>query len=310
MERSLTALLDHALACGLAEPCDRAYLKNSLLQLMKLDAVQDVPARHMELQSLLEKLTRDAVRRGVCAKDKQAKEHFRSALLGVLTPSPNWVQERFCSLYAKDPKAATDWYEAFAHNTGAVRTNVLRQEHSCSLCVGNEGAPGAEHRRVVPICVAGAKWYLEGVMCGERQAFLVFPHKHVPVADTRSLLAAMLDLVTAFPHLTAYCGAHPEKAQHGYFYGLPAQCPWEIEPGVPVEGFEQVQADMVQCTVPMLRLRCRESCLLAQAACKAVSDLGTEREIHIFVRPWRQGYETALALCPTGETFPVAEMIV
>ena len=93
---SIGALARYAARRGLAQPCDRTWLVNRLLEIMALDDWRpggeeaDAP-----LCELLETLVDDAVSRGLCEDNITARDLFDTKLMGALTPAPHEVRERF-----------------------------------------------------------------------------------------------------------------------------------------------------------------------------------------------------------------------
>ncbi|HIW93966.1 MAG TPA: UDP-glucose--hexose-1-phosphate uridylyltransferase, partial [Candidatus Flavonifractor merdipullorum] len=53
---------------------------------------------------------------------------FDTRLMGALTPRPTQVVEHFNSLYAQDPKAATDWFYTFSQDTNYIRRDRIAKD--------------------------------------------------------------------------------------------------------------------------------------------------------------------------------------
>ena len=67
VNEAIRQLVDYGLANELIHPADAIYARNQLLLIMQLDEYADgqaVPSR--KLHEILEALTEDSVRRGVC----------------------------------------------------------------------------------------------------------------------------------------------------------------------------------------------------------------------------------------------------
>ena len=96
MNDAIKQLVDYALANELIHPDDEIYARNQILMVLELDeyeAPEAAPAR--PVHELLDELTEDAVRRGVCDDNAVARELFDTKLMGCLTPRPSEVRWRF-----------------------------------------------------------------------------------------------------------------------------------------------------------------------------------------------------------------------
>lgn len=122
--------MDYGLARELIHPADAIYARNQLLLVMQLDEYADgqaVPSR--KLHEILEELTEDAVRRGVCEDNGTARELFDTKLMGCLTPRPSEVQWMFADRYDRlGAEAATDWYYQFSQDTNYIRRDRIAKD--------------------------------------------------------------------------------------------------------------------------------------------------------------------------------------
>ena len=121
VDTCIASLIQYGLDCGLIEPCDRTYLINQLLQILKLDSYHPAEPEKLPLEEILRQLLDDAVRRGVCGSDSTSRDLLDTALMGVLTPRPGEVRRRFAALFRESPEAATDWYYRFSQDTDYIR---------------------------------------------------------------------------------------------------------------------------------------------------------------------------------------------
>ena len=130
MKAYLDALLHYGLEKGLIQPGDETYVFNRLLEILKRDepgASAEAPASP-SLCDILQALTDDAVSRSVIEDNITARDLFDTALMGALTPWPHEVRAHFEALYAKDPKAATDWYYRFSCDTNYIRRDRIAKD--------------------------------------------------------------------------------------------------------------------------------------------------------------------------------------
>ena len=128
MNRYIYALADHALAAGLIEAEDKVWAVNRLLEVMRLDEAEETASAAAPLHEILKALTENAVKRGICDDNQVARDLFDTKLMGALTPAPHEVRAKFRSLYAQNPKAATDWLYAFSQDTNYIRRDRIARD--------------------------------------------------------------------------------------------------------------------------------------------------------------------------------------
>ena len=126
----LRQLVSYGVRQGLIEEADAIWAYNGLLSVMGLEGGEGpAPAEPpLPLEEMLDILTADAVKRGVCGDDIDSRDRFDTALMGVLTPRPAAVRETFARLYGESPKAATDWFYAFSGDTNYIRRRRVAKD--------------------------------------------------------------------------------------------------------------------------------------------------------------------------------------
>ena len=124
----ITALINYGLNKGLFDPCDKAFMINGILEVLRLDSYEPAETRTMSLEEILQELLEDAVARGVCADDITSRDLFDTKLMGVLTPPPREVRGKFAALYEKSPEEATEWYYRFSQDTDYIRRYRVQKD--------------------------------------------------------------------------------------------------------------------------------------------------------------------------------------
>ena len=134
MERSeaIRALVRYALDKGLIQPSEEMWAVNALLEALSLDSYtppEGEPTAEEDLPAILDALVDDAYARGVLAENSIVyRDLFDTKLMGVLTPRPAQVIEKFQALYARSPWAATDWYYQFSQDTNYIRRDRIARD--------------------------------------------------------------------------------------------------------------------------------------------------------------------------------------
>ena len=139
----------------------------------------------------------------------------------------------------------------------------------CLLCVENEGYagrtnhPARQNHRIIPITVNDSKWgfqYSPYVYYNEH--CIVFNSQHVPMKIEHATFCKLFDFVKQFPHY--FVGSNADLPivggsilSHDHFQGgcydfAMAKAP--VERTFTVEGFEDVQAGVVQWPMSVIRL--------------------------------------------------------
>ena len=124
----ISALVRHAVRCGLISREDSLCAANRLLEAMRLDEYEPAEPASGTLAELLDALTADAVRRGVCEDNIVARDLFDTKLMGALMPWPREVSSRFRALYELSPETATDWFYRFCQDTNYIRRDRIARD--------------------------------------------------------------------------------------------------------------------------------------------------------------------------------------
>ena len=130
VNEAIRQLVEYGLEKALIHPADAIYARNQLLLVMGLDEYEDAEgAPSRKLHEILEILTEDAVRRGICEDNGTARELFDTKLMGCLTPRPSEVQWTFSDCYDRlGAEAATDWYYQFSQDTNYIRRDRIAKD--------------------------------------------------------------------------------------------------------------------------------------------------------------------------------------
>ena len=179
MSQYILALVEHGIRAGLIQPEDKVWAVNCLLDVMKLDDVEDAVPAQLQLHEILDAMTQNAVDRGVCDDNLVARELFDTKLMGVLTPMPHEVRRKFKELYAQDPKAATDWYYAFSQNTNYIRRDRIAKDEKWKYASAygelditiNLSKPEKDPRAIAAAKLAPQSGYPKCLLCQENEGY-------------------------------------------------------------------------------------------------------------------------------------------
>ena len=123
-------VLRFAIAHGLVESEDRAFVRNVLLDILGLKAPVAQPEGDETLPEtitqLLTQLTDDAVSRGIIPDSAGARDRFGVRICGAITPAPRVIREQFAQKYAQEgPRAATKWFYKLCRACDYIRVDHI-----------------------------------------------------------------------------------------------------------------------------------------------------------------------------------------
>ena len=122
IETYIDSLISYAMNTGLAQPEDRIYLTNRVLDLLKMDDY--TPSDELlikDLESILKGILDYACAKGICDDGITARDIFDTRIMGTLTPMPREVISTFRALFEESPVKATDWYYNFSCDIDYIR---------------------------------------------------------------------------------------------------------------------------------------------------------------------------------------------
>ena len=118
----INALLAYGLEKGLIGAEDEIWARNRILDELGLDAWEPTGGEAgKELEAILGAILDDAASRGRIDGGVTSRDLLDARLMGVLTPRPSAVIEKFRALCAESPEKATDWYYRFSCDTDYIR---------------------------------------------------------------------------------------------------------------------------------------------------------------------------------------------
>lgn len=109
---------------------DAVYTTNALLDALHLTAYEETADEPEEdLEMILTALCDYAVQEGIVEMDSVVcRDLFDTRLMGLLTPRPSAVIDRFHAQYAVSPEAATDDFYRFCRATDYIRTYRVKRD--------------------------------------------------------------------------------------------------------------------------------------------------------------------------------------
>ena len=178
MKGYIDALVNYALERGLIQEGDEIWAYNRLLEVLGLDEAQGEPVE-AELAEILDKLTDDAVRRGLIDDNITARDLFDTRLMGAILPPPHEVRAIFEGLRADYPEAATDWYYRFSCDSNYIRRDRIQKDlkwvYPCEYgdldITVNLSKPEKDPRAIAAAKLAPQSGYPKCQLCAENEGY-------------------------------------------------------------------------------------------------------------------------------------------
>ena len=129
--RYIENLVMYGIQTGLIEESDRIYARNMLMDKFKLDEFDgsDADSPLPALDEILGYLCDYAYEHGlICTNSTVYRDLFDTSLMGVLTPVPSQVQNRFEDEYAQSPERATDYLYKLSCDSNYIRTDRIKKD--------------------------------------------------------------------------------------------------------------------------------------------------------------------------------------
>ena len=134
IDSSIKALISYAVNNGLIEESDKVYCTNAVMYLLKKDEFDgSCEEAKGEINVILDNLCDYAAEKGIIEDSIVYRDLFDTAIMGVLTPRPSQVIEKFGRLYSESPEKATDYYYKLSGDTNYIRRDriakMLKWQH-------------------------------------------------------------------------------------------------------------------------------------------------------------------------------------
>lgn len=175
----LDALVRYGIGCGLIEAGDACYVRNRLLEILRLKEAPVQGQIDALLHELLAALTDDAVQRGLIGDSVTERDLFDTKLMGALTPYPHEVRAEFTRRYADAPEKATDWFYRFSQDTNYIRRDRIAKDVKWRYASAygalditiNLSKPEKDPRDIAAAKAAPQSGYPRCLLCAENEGY-------------------------------------------------------------------------------------------------------------------------------------------
>ena len=180
MDKVISELVSYGMLNGLITEDDKVYVINRLLELFdKKDFVwSDEQVRPIHL--ILEDMMNYAIEQGIMEDDTiTTKDLFDTKIMGLITPMPSQVREKFQRLYSESPKLATDYYYKFSQDTNYIRRDRIEKDEKWTTDTEygqiditiNLSKPEKDPRYIAKAATAKKNEYPKCLLCEENEGY-------------------------------------------------------------------------------------------------------------------------------------------
>lgn len=129
IETAVQALIDYALEKKLISEDDEICVRNSLIDVLKLDNWNSPEKKaYGTVDDILDDIVDYAVQKELIPASNAWRDLFDTRIMGIFTAMPHEVISKFREKYSESPKSATDWYYAYSEDTNYVRKGRIAKD--------------------------------------------------------------------------------------------------------------------------------------------------------------------------------------
>lgn len=125
---AIESLLEYGEKHSLFEKEDRVYCRNLILDVLRLDSMEEAVINNAELQDILKVVLDYACENGIIEDSVTYRDLFDTKVMNCMMPRPSEVIKKFRSLYAEDPKKATEYYYDISRASDYIRIYRVKND--------------------------------------------------------------------------------------------------------------------------------------------------------------------------------------
>ncbi len=133
IQRNIRQLVQYGLLTGLITEADKIYTTNRLLELFRLDELEEcseeVSMSVEELETVLAQMMDYAYAQGIMTENSIVyRDLFDTKIMSMLVPRPSEVISEFETRYEKSPMEATDYFYKLSQDTDYIRRYRIKKD--------------------------------------------------------------------------------------------------------------------------------------------------------------------------------------
>lgn len=128
MNKLISELVKYGIQRGLIDTEDKVFVINRLLEVFGLNNFVWKDEEIRPIHCILSDMTDYAVEKRIIEDTITNRDLFDTKVMGIITPMPSSVRNKFRELYEKSPKDATNYYYRFSQDTNYIRTDRIAKD--------------------------------------------------------------------------------------------------------------------------------------------------------------------------------------
>ena len=125
---AIKSLVNYAINNQMIEKEDEIWATNQICEALSIDTYEECEAKDNDLEKILAVILDYAVSNGLCEDSVVYRDLFDTKIMGLITPRPSYVINKFNSLYEKSPKCATDFYYKLSQDSNYIRCYRIKND--------------------------------------------------------------------------------------------------------------------------------------------------------------------------------------
>lgn len=125
---AIKSLVNYAINNQMIEKEDEIWATNQICEALSIDTFEECEAKENDLEKILAVILDYAVSNGLCEDSVVYRDLFDTKIMGLITPRPSYVINKFNSLYEKSPKCATDFYYKLSQDSNYIRRYRIKND--------------------------------------------------------------------------------------------------------------------------------------------------------------------------------------
>ena len=286
---AIKSLVKYGIDNKMLEAEDEIWAINRVCEALKLDTYEESEAKESDLEKILAVILDYAVENGLCEDSVVYRDLFDTKIMGLITPRPSYVINKFNSLYEQSPKAATDFYYKLSQDSDYIRRYRIKNdlkwitetEYGDIDITINLSKPEKDPKAIAAALKMKNASYPKCLLCKENEGYagrINHPARQNHRID-KGAFEKLLDFVELFPHYFVGSNADlpivggsiltHEHFQGGNYEFAMAKAPIETE--VKFRGFENVKAGIVKWPMSVIRIASEDKLELVELADKILT---------------------------------------
>lgn len=125
---AIKSLVNYAINNQMIEKEDEIWATNQICEALSIDTYEECEAKESDLEKILAVILDYAISNGLCEDSVVYRDLFDTKIMGLITPRPSYVINKFNSLYEKSPKCATDFYYKLSQDSNYIRRYRIKND--------------------------------------------------------------------------------------------------------------------------------------------------------------------------------------